>query len=454
MSDSRNWWKEDLLEKEKILFALYDKTKAMESKNQTGLAEYIASCSDGKILPYEVNNLFSEAAKGVIKKSEFITFFNWLSPLDAKMLDLNLELGIKQWQESGVSATHFTEQQKIQLEQYLKDSQASVTVALGNAAISEKPLTFGSKDPYAIHSINKIFTGVLVLRLIEEKPDGKTSILPKDMLNSKVEFDPGVLEKLPSALRSHLEANNVTLFQFMTHMGGTGDYGLDRGTGSYRDTIESGKNPEIQNISDFLPFGEDKIYDVSKGSHYSNLGFILVGLALEHAYNVYRENHPSLKLPELDFNGLMNRYLKQEAGMQCFTPKCPENGKFNPTDKAAQHMLGSPAGGYWTAADDLAKFAKWLYLHSSEKGFKSLMIQYGKEFYDSSKDVIHHPGSSVSASSLFALSLKTGNYSIALSDQQGVAHSVGLEFLLGDRIFKRDQVIGNKKNSTFNPTPS
>lgn len=440
MNNSRkslSWWETDVCEKERILESLWRGAREITPQKKQLLLEYLESCSNAWHEAKEIKKIIEQAVSEKIDLDIFKKYFSWLSPFDAKMIDFNHGLGVKKWEESEVAATRLDNAHREKLKQYLKESGASVSVCIGNVNANSDPLVAGKQDPYAIHSIGKIFTGLLALRLVEEKPDGETSILPEVLLNERMQINPDALKMLPEGIKRHLEENTITLFQLMTHMSGMGDYGYDRETGSYRRRIESGERPSINGVRDFLPFAEDKIYqDIPMYGKYSNLGFVLVGLALEHAYDVYRDAHPALNLPAYDFNGLLSHYITQEAGMTCFAANRPENGRFNPTDKAAEHMVGSPAGGYWSSTEDLGKFSKWLHLHCQHKEFKSLMIKYGKEFYDSTRDVIHHPGSSESASSFFALSLKTGNFSIVLSDQPGIAHAVGLEFLLGDRVFK------------------
>ena len=68
--------------------------------------------------------------------------------------------------------------------------------------------------------------------------------------------------------------------------------------------------------------------------------------------------------------------------MPSFSPWKPKNGRYNLQDPVAPYLAGSPAGGYWTTAHDLAKFGQWVYKKStSDPVFRSLIEKYGQEFY-------------------------------------------------------------------------
>jgi hypothetical protein len=262
---------------------------------------------------------------------------------------------------------------------------------------------------FSIHSVAKIMTGVLVCVLLER------NILNKSDLTSTIQIDPSLLASLeishPNIAKRLTE---VTLLQAMTHNAGFVDY--MRG---YVNAIKiSGDTkPTINSISDFLTYANDRVSDIN-GGEYSNLGSLFVGIALEHAYQKHRLNQPELKLPALDFYGLVNAFIKDEAGMHHLFSKAPPDAKVNsstaieePTPEAI-HLIASPSGGFWTSAEDLRKFGEWLYqkckVNGKDSEFMNIIRIFGNEFYNSETNTIEHPGENPSASAMLSISLNTG----------------------------------------------
>lgn len=155
---------------------------------------------------------------------------------------------------------------------------------------------------------------------------------------------------------------------------------------------------------------------------YSNTGILLAGLVIEHAYNKYRESHPEDKLEPLNFKEIMKKYVtgQKAANMTCFSDVRPDNAKFNADNKTDHHVVGCPAGGYWTTAEDLAKFGQWLYQQcSTDQNFKALVEKYGEEFYRDG--VISHNGDVRSGSTYLSVSLQTGRVVSVLNAERGNA---------------------------------
>lgn len=85
-------------------------------------------------------------------------------------------------------------------------------------------------------------------------------------------------------------------------------------------------------------------------------------------------------------------------------------------------MVGSPAGGSWITAEDLAKFGQWIYKQvKADAGLELLMQKYGQEFYDAKSQAVYHPGGGPSSSAWLSVSLKTGAVVATLSDQPAMA---------------------------------
>lgn len=254
-----------------------------------------------------------------------------------------------------------------------------------------------SHNTFAIHSIGKVFTGILTLIMIRE------DVLSEDDLAGPIQLDEAVISQLSPAVKEQLK--HVTLYQLMTHKAGLGDY-----LGNYCLAISQGHVPVIKHAEDFLPFVDDKTFPIGE-YRYSNAGILLVGLAIKHAYE--EKIHHSI-----DYDDILKKYIIDEVGMTSFTPWKPQNGQYNLADPVAPYIVGSPAGGYWMNSEDLAKFGQWIYKKSrSDSAFKKLIQKYGQEFYYTDNQSIVHGGGIRSSMAFFSVSLKTGAILSFVSNQ-------------------------------------
>lgn len=443
------WAREDLVQKKEILQVLYIKMNKLVSDDKEGLIGFLAACLGKESSKEKISALFDKAATRKCSAHEFERFFKSLKPLDAKLIPFNCTaLGIKPWPNSRTQC--FPENAQLLLEQYVSDSAIPAAVSIRN--IESQSIDIASSDVYPIHSVAKVFTGVLTLLMMHEKPDGEHSILPVTNLDLpiKAQLSSEAWELLSPAAQHHLESNNITLRQLMTHHSGLGDYGYDSGKGRYRDTLEAdgGEMPIISEIADFLPFAEETIYPAGT-FHYSNLGITLVGLVIENAYKTYQETHAELSLTPLNFFGILKNFVLDRAHMTDFFERAPLDPEHtvqtNPADKAALGWVGGPAGGYWTTTDDLVKFGQWLYIKCNDPTFRALVEEHGEEFYRDGQ--ISHPGNSPHASAFFFVDLETGNTgAIGSTDTSGV--SLGLELSLGSRVFTAEKTLTAKASTS------
>lgn len=300
------------------------------------------------------------------------------------------------------------------MKQFMEDQKMTASVTLrADAGVLTSVVHTRSKQKnvFAMHSIGKVFTGMLVLILV------RIGIVSVRDLNSPVQLDEAVLNQLPHSVQEQLK--KVTLHQMMTHTAGLGDY-LE----TYEKTLAKGTIPDIKHVEDFVQFIDPKIFPIGE-VNYSNAGILLVGLALKHAY----ENHIG---EACDYNDILRKFILDPAGIKCFSPWRPEHSSFNPADPAGPNIVGSPAGGYWTTAEDLAKFGCWIYeTCKSDPQLKRLIQKYGQEFYpEPERELIAHGGAISSSSAFFSVSLKTGAVMAILSDQPNTA------FILNEKIQK------------------
>ena len=266
--------------------------------------------------------------------------------------------------------------------------------------------------PFAIHSVGKVLTGVLALRLIQE---GK---ITESALGEAVQLDQETLDKLPEKVRLYLQdpATRPTLGQLMHHEGGLGDY-----LPKYKEAIRQGqKIPGIDRPEDLLQFA-DETTGAPPGS-YSNLGLLLVGLSLQH-------------LTKTPFDVLLESYIKEPARMGCLSSKKPPGALFNTSDPVAEHICGSPSGGYWTTAQDLCSFGDWVSrLWRTEPGFKALIERHGGEFFE--KGEIRHNGKITSASAYLSIFPQQG-LTVAILSNKGNNCSEDMNSVIGSHMLRK-----------------
>lgn len=263
---------------------------------------------------------------------------------------------------------------------YMRDSNFSGIVAITDG---KKNYTISSSNilppntPFAIHSVGKVFTGILALRLIQK------GYIPKEVLEQPIQLDQKVIDALPQKIQKQL--SRTTLHQVMLHQGGYGDYLLNY-TSAIEKAIEEGKPiPIIKKPEDFLKYADHKLVNLGpSGDAYSNLGILLVGLSIRHLYNTFNGD-------QLEYQDILHRFVLQPAGIKTFETHMPANGCVNLKDKASPYIVGGPAGGYWSTAEDLLKMGEWLKENCQDETFMELLNQYGGEFYENRE--IAHGGS-------------------------------------------------------------
>lgn len=263
--------------------------------------------------------------------------------------------------------------------------------------------------PFAVHSISKIFTELLLLFLIEE------NIISQKMLNKPLCIDKKVKKLLPTTIKKQLQ--KVTMKDIMEHRGGFGDYTVNY----FEKLAQQAKNNEsiklIEKLEDFLPYAEETIFTIGNGeSHYSNLGMVLLGLSIEHWYNKNKHNQNNFS-----FEQILKKYIIEPAGMKIFSSQRPEDGCYNESGLCSQYICASPAGGHWTTAHDLHQFGLWLKeKYTKNSRFKELLSSL--YFYDSTTEELHHSGGIGQpgigeASARFALFLKQDISIVILSNK-------------------------------------
>ncbi len=299
------------------------------------------------------------------------------------------------------------------LEEYIKDTQFSGVVYLSDEkatyrVCSEKFKSMKENELiFAIHSIGKVYTGILTLIMLQD------GMIAENTLFSLLEISSFAMQSLPLSVQKHMEV--TTLYDTMVHKGGFGDY-----LGKYVDAIQESLNvkkspPILHKPEDFLPFSDAEIFKLEPDTtRYSNLGILLVGLSIQHHYQ---------KIESIDYNTILKKHILDKAGTVLFYSK-PLHGHFNKQDPIAEHLCGSPAGGYWTTVKDLHKFGEWIRGKcTQEPDFMNLIEKYGQEFYSATNREIVHGGGIPSSSAFFSVFLDNGITIAIASDKTYMAAS-------------------------------
>lgn len=307
------------------------------------------------------------------------------------------------------------------LARYIKDSNFSGVVSLyqpNNKLYRLAGSVENSTMAFSIHSISKVFTGTLILIMIQENS------IKEEWLNQPLQLDPSVKKLLPTSVIEQLQ--KVTMHQIMLHHGGFGDYTINY----FKSLAKAAKNGKycapIKKLEEFLRYADSTIIALEDNDqHYSNLGILLLGLSIEHCYNTTRplDKH-------LSFEEILHQYIIRPAGMNIFASQRPLNACWNKSGSCSHLICGSPAGGHWTTAEDLQKFGLWFCKkYKEDKEFKRLLERYGGEFYCSNTEELHHTGGIGQpgigeASARFSLFLRHNISVITLSNQPQMAFKI------------------------------
>lgn len=218
----------------------------------------------------------------------------------------------------------------------LIEHDGKAVLEFSRAATGSGP--FSMDTPFNIASAVKMFTAVAIGQLVEQ---------------GKVRFD-GRLGDYLSELPGNLA--RVSVEQALTHTGGIG--GLTRLTPDVAARIRGAKNARA-----LVPLIAEGGLSFEPGSRteYSNGGFILLGAVVEAASGMH-------------FRDYVASNILAKAGMTSTSADEPPNAAVRlstiapgarPGGRALTRMSsgGTPAGGWYSSARDLARFARALREH-------------------------------------------------------------------------------------------
>lgn len=189
---------------------------------------------------------------------------------------------------------------------------------------------------FRIGSMNKMFTAVAALQLIEQ---------------GKLSLDKTIRDYWPDYPNKEVAAK-VTIRHLLTHTGGTGDIF----SAEYND-----HRLEIRSLSDYVGLYGNRALEFEPGSQfrYSNYGYLLLGLLIEkvsgQSYYDYVQEHiyapagmtGTGSLPEIDVvPGRAAGYMPGKKGWEPNTDTLP--------------WRGTSAGGGYSTTGDLVRFSQAL----------------------------------------------------------------------------------------------
>jgi D-alanyl-D-alanine carboxypeptidase len=194
---------------------------------------------------------------------------------------------------------------------------------------------------FRIGSMNKMFTGVAVLQLAEA---------------GKVELTAPLGEYLTD-YRNKDVATKVTVHHLLTHTGGTGDiFGPQ-----FR-----AQRLELRTLDDYVQLYGDREPEFEPGSRwqYSNYGYILLGALIENVtgQTYYDYVHAHIYEPaQMTATGSQPEH-ERVPGLSVGYTKPPGTGSWVPNTETLPYR-GTSAGGGFSTAGDLARFARALLDH-------------------------------------------------------------------------------------------
>jgi D-alanyl-D-alanine carboxypeptidase len=213
-----------------------------------------------------------------------------------------------------------------------KNGKALMTRAVGMEN-REKNVPNSPRTKFRIGSMNKMFTSVATLQLVER---------------GKLSLDDTVGKHLPGYPNKDI-ANKVTIRHLLTHAGGTGDI--------FGPEFDQ-QRLALKTPSDFVRLYGNRAPAFAPGtdSRYSNYGYVLLGAIIEkvsgQSYDDYVRKNIFAVAGMRDTGALPESQSVAHRAVGYMRP----HGKWVPNTQTLP-WSGSPAGGGYSTVDDLLRFA-------------------------------------------------------------------------------------------------
>lgn len=192
---------------------------------------------------------------------------------------------------------------------------------------------------FNLASMNKMFTGMAVLQLVEK---GKIRIEDK-------------VGKYLTDYPNKTVADSVTIHQLLTHTSGMGNFWAEH------DKLAKEK---FKKVSDYLPLFVNQKLEYTPGTSflYSNSGYTLLGLIIEKVSGINYFDYVKKNIYETA-NMLNTDALELDEAIPNiatgYTMSVDKPGQWK-NNTYSNVVKGTPAGGGYSTADDLLKFANAL----------------------------------------------------------------------------------------------
>lgn len=204
---------------------------------------------------------------------------------------------------------------------------------------ADKPARTPSRidTKFNLGSINKVFTRLSIEGLASE---------------GKLSLDDTIAKFLPDYPNKEA-AQKVTVRQLLDMTSGIGDFFGDRYLAAPKD--------KLRTLADYLPLFADKplLFPPGTSNHYSNGGYVVLGLILEkvagQSYYDYVKQHIFVPagMTDTDYYFTEQNVANRAEGYT----KQAGDGKEWVNNRATRPARGSSAGGGYSTAPDLVKFA-------------------------------------------------------------------------------------------------
>ena len=227
---------------------------------------------------------------------------------------------------------------------------------------------------FNLGSMNKMFTAVSIAQLVEA---------------GKLSFDDKVGKILPDYPNKEV-ADKVTIHQLLTHTSGMGSY--------FNDEYEKADKNRFRAVKDYLPLFVNEKLQFEPGSRwdYSNSGFMLLGLVVEKVsgqdYFAYVREHiyKPAGMSDTDAYELDRDNANLAMGYTKSGPGGNNDPKRGWNNLYIHVVKGGPAGGGFSTAPDLVKFAEALQGGKLLSAKSLAILSTGKVPLDPSDDKVKY----------------------------------------------------------------
>lgn len=303
----------------------------------------------------------------------------------------------------------------------------SVLVAKGRDIIYQDAVGYANRTwneknkidtRFALGSINKMFTAIAALQLIEQ---------------GKLKFEDKLIQYVDKSWLPKEHADLITIRQLMTHTSGLGNF--------FNDEFNQSNKEIYRDLAAYKPLisKSELLFKPGTRNRYSNSGMLMLGLVIEkvsgesyYEYvqkNIYNKaNMPNSGSFELDSvtNNLASGYLKRSYSDQWVD------------SRYTRAIKGSPAGGGFSTLEDLHNFSlaltefKLLSKAFTEDAY-SEKTQYNSAFWygygfsvsgEPNNRKVGHGGAYLGVDARLDIHLDSGFFVVILANQSDVVAPV------------------------------